>query len=179
MKQVAIAITSICIILGSCNAVRTSYDYDLLVDFSKYRTYSFSSRSLQYQGKANGPAFFKAIEYEMSRRGIQKSSDPDAVLDIFVKTTTKEKQLENQHHDENPWTSGYGMGFKTNNVNVEDYEEGTVLINMLDESQKKIIWQVRASRLLQQGKSAKKRKRNIDKVVGKMFAHFPYRMNNF
>jgi hypothetical protein len=181
MRQIINITTTILFyfVLVSCNAVKTSYDYDLLVDFSKYHTYDFSTRSLQYQGAVNGPAFFKAVEHEMLRRGMKKSNDPDALLDLFVKTVTKEKTLEDQHHDTNPWASGYGMGFKTSNVNVEDYDEGTVLINMLDESQKKIIWQVRATKLLQQGKSVQKHKRNIDKVVAKMFAHYPYRMSNF
>jgi hypothetical protein len=168
----------ISILLCSCYPLKTSYDYDLLTDFSNFNTYSFSSKSQQYMTSINGPRFFAAIDTEMRKRGFKKAGDPDVVIDIYIKNDEKEKTVVS-YDGASQWSSGYGVGFKVNEVSTEKYAEGTVFINMLDEHQKKIVWQVRATKLLQLNNSPNKRQKNIDLAVAKMFKHYPFQMKSF
>jgi hypothetical protein len=167
-----------CLLLHSCAGIKTSYDYDLMIDFSKYQTYSFSSRSEQYLSSINGPRLLAAIDHEMMRRSFRKTDDADVVIDILVKREEKEKTITN-YNNVSQWSEGYSVGFRVAEVSTEKYGEGTVFINMLDVRQKKVVWQVRATKLLRENSSPKRRQANIDKAVAKMFKYYPFRVNNF
>ena len=75
---------------ASCSSIQVSYDYDKSADFTKYKTYAYSEDALKLGvGDLDRDRLFKAIDAEMAARGISKSDNPDAMIDLVLKAQKK------------------------------------------------------------------------------------------
>jgi hypothetical protein len=164
------------LILTGCYPFKTSHDFDLLADFTRYKTYSFSERSLEYRQLINGERLLMAIETQMSKRGFEKSADPDVLVDLYVKLEQKEKTMVTTTRP-SPWAQGYSTGFNVAEVTTENYREGALFISILDQRQKRVVWQGRGEKVVKEGVSAKARKKRIDEAVARIFRSYPFLHN--
>lgn len=172
----ACAFLMVLVSLVQCNPLKTSFDYDLLSDFSKYHTWNFSPAASEYGRMVNGQTLLTAIEREMQKRGFAKSDDPDVLIDIFVKLDENEKTIVTSSGG-SPWSTGYSSGFKVTEVSSEQYQVGSVVLSMLDEQQKKVVWQGRAQKALRNDSSSDGRRKRINKAVEEIFKTYPFRYN--
>lgn len=174
MNTMKIFFFIICLAVTGCYTIKTNYDFDLLADFSKYNTYSFSEQSLDYKRLIDGERLLMAIEKEMSKHGFTKSDDPDILIDLYVKLEQKSATVV-PPDTPSPWARGYGVGFKVTEVTTENYDEGTLVISVLDIRQQKIVWQGRAKKTIKEKALPKAKKKRIDKAVALIFESYPFR----
>lgn len=166
-------------ILGSCSSIKTGYDYDKQASFDSYKTYGYTEdvAKLPIQ-ELNRNRMIEAIDREMSARGFTKSDNPDVLLDIHVKAEQKRDATATTTggagmYGYSPWRYGYGGGFTTTDINVNEYVEGTVFINMVDRSADRMVWQGRATKVVNEDLSPEKREKNINTGVAAIFEHYP------
>jgi hypothetical protein len=56
---------------------------------------------------------------------------------------------------------------------VQPYKEGTLLIDIIDATSKKVVWQASALAEVEPGMTPEERDKRINGVVQAMLAHFP------
>ena len=129
---------------AACSSIKVSYDYDKTTDFSKYKTYAYTEDALKLGvGDLNRDRIIAAIDAEMTARGISKSDNPDALIDLIL--TAKERTEATATS-----TGGYygryrySGGFGTTQINYNTYVDGTLFINLVDKTSEKIVWQGRS-----------------------------------
>lgn len=160
----------------ACSTTRVSYDYVKETDFSKYKTYSYSEDAMNLPvQELNRDRLISAIDEEMTARGFTKSDDPDVLVDLHAKTEQKKEAMATNTYDGTyGWAWGYAPGFSTTQINVNEYTEGTLFINIVDTEMEKIVWQgIGRGTLNEANISPERREENINKAVNKIFKNYP------
>lgn len=175
MKNILVAI-SICL-LTSCSSIQVTYDYDGSVDFSKFKTYEFTVDAKDFpMQELDRDRVLRAIEREMAAKGFTKvASSPDVIIDLQMKlqqmqsataTTTGVGYGAYRYG----WGAGYGG---TTHINVENYVDGTLFVNMIDHATEKMVWQGRGTKTLADHPSAEKKEQNINYAIKQIFMRYP------
>jgi|JI91814BRNA_FD_contig_121_335564_length_1158_multi_2_in_0_out_0_1 hypothetical protein len=180
MKNLFIFLLAVGIV--SCSSVRTSYDIDKSVDFTKYKTYGYSEDALKLPvQELNRNRVFNAVDRELAARGLTKSDNPDLLIDLHARAEQKTEATATTTGTGagmygrygGPWRYGYGGGFTTTTVDYNNYVEGTLFVNVVDKAQDKIVWQGRGTKTLDETASPQKRESNINNGIKAIFAQYP------
>jgi len=156
------------IFLVSCNPWKFVGEYDKEADFSKFKTFGLLNWEKQNDKQVNSETkefILLAIKKQLEARGYTYQKD-DADLQvsvyIIVSEATSYSAYTNQYQGYGGYGSvsvgvgvgsggasvgayGYGINPYPYTVVKHDYNAGTFVIDLLDHSQKKIIWQGVAS----------------------------------
>lgn len=166
------------VVLASCSSIQTTYDFDSTVDFSKYKTYEFTddAKSFPIQ-ELDRQRVLTAIESELAAKGFTKSSSsPDVLIDLQVKLEQKQTATATNTggYYGGPYRYGWGAGYGgTTRVDVHNYVEGTLFINMIDKASEKLVWQGRGTKTLEDHPSPEKKEANVKYGVKQIFTKYP------
>jgi|HubBroStandDraft_6_1064221.scaffolds.fasta_scaffold150673_1 hypothetical protein len=151
----------------------TTTDYDHSANFSKYKTYSWTSVSVQdplWKDRIS-----MAIDSQLTAKGWQKvASGGDASI-VAVGSTKTEQTLDTWYDGgfgggwfHRGWWGG-GPGFAT--TTVENTPVGTLHVDIFDWQTKKVIWHGSVSDTL--SGDPEKNEKKLDKGVANLFKKFP------
>ena len=159
-------------LVTACSGIQISYDYDKAADFNKYKTYAYSVDAQKLGvGDLNRERIFNAIDAEMAARGITKSDNPDALVDLILKAQQK---VEATATNTGGFYGRYGYGYGgTTHVSYDEFVEGTLFISLVDKSTEKIVWQGRGTKTLEETASPQKKESNIKYAVKSIFYNYP------
>ncbi len=162
----ALMLISLAVVAG-CSGISVSTDYDTSVDFSEYNTFSWMEppKSGGYDLDALMSARIKdAVDNQLVEKGLKKaSSDPDLLV---VYHTGKQSQIQIDS-----W--GYGYWGRGGGVDAYSYEEGTLVVDLVNAATRMLVWRGTAESALLESPSAQERTENINKAVVKIFASYP------
>ena len=142
MKTVKLFILLSSVFLYSCSTVKVVSDYDTKVDFSTYKTFAFYKKGIDKASVSDldKKRIMRAIENELNKKGLVKSTNPDILVSIFTKSREKVNVTDNNF--------GYGFGwgynpwfFGSTNLNINQYTEGTLFIDFIDKNKNELVWQ--------------------------------------
>jgi hypothetical protein len=161
---------------AACSSVKVSSDFDRDVNFTGYKTYSFTKEADQLPlDDINRKRILDAVANELAAKGFTKSDQPDVWIDLNL--TTQQKETATATSSPTYYGRGYrygrGSGFSTTTINVEKYVEGTLFVDMIDTSKKQIVWQGRGMRTIDPDASADRREANINSAVKQIFTRYP------
>lgn len=154
-------------------------DYDKSIDFSKYKTISFAGwekNSGRLLNEFDKERLSNALKYEFESRGIETvDNNGDAQITLYL--VIRDKTDITAYTTYNTGLGYYGRwgyargGYGTTNVSSYDYLEGTLVIDMYDNDNKKLVWQGEITDVIQ--KKASKREKTIPKNMKKLMKKFP------
>lgn len=162
------------VLLFSCKSVSVVTDYDSKVDFKKYKTYAFYKPEIDKAeiSDLDKKRILRAIESELAAIGMVKSKTPDMLVGIF----TKSREKVNVNQNNLGWGWGFGWnpwwGGMNNNINVNQYTEGTLFIDFIDRAKKELVWQGVGTGALKLENREKKEAR-IKEFVKEIISRFP------
>jgi hypothetical protein len=154
--------------------------YDQTADFSRYSTFAFHP-DLEPKGEeydSLSQRFIKAaIINEMKKRGYSYSDEPELWVNFHTKSKDKLRVIE----EPEPFAYHYYFfrhnyavwgGYPFNRTRIEQYTEGTLNIDVIDISNKKLLWEGIAV-----GKLSKRSMDNIEakinEAVSLIFEKYP------
>tara|TARA_B110000091_G_scaffold142989_1_gene152718 strand:- start:276 stop:821 length:546 start_codon:yes stop_codon:yes gene_type:complete len=164
------------VLLFSCSSVRVVTDYDDKVDFNQYKTFAFYKTGIDKAeiSDLDKKRVLRAIESELVAQGFTKSKNPDMLVSFFTKSRRKVNVNQNNNF-------GYGLGWgwnpwmrngMNNNIQVNQYTEGTLFIDFIDTSKKELVWQgIGTGALVVQNRE--KKEVRIKKFVKEIISRFP------
>jgi hypothetical protein len=161
------------VLFVSCSSIRVYSDFDNSVDFSQYKTYAFFKPQIDKVdiSDLDKRRILKAIDNELSSKGLSKSETPDILIGFT--TNAKEKIYVNNISN---WGWGWGWGFNpwlwgpTNNT-VSTRTEGTLYINVIDGVSKQLVWQGKGRGGIQE--NMKNRDERITLFVQEIIGNYP------
>jgi hypothetical protein len=161
------------VFLISCSSITVNQDYDPAYDFSKLKTYGFIPIPADAgidQLSAN--KLDAAIKNELTAKGYTSAETPDFGIALMFSQQTKT----------NIQSYGYGYGYGgwgragmygTGGVDVTQYQQGTLIIDIIDMSQQKLIWRGTGSGVMSDSPSVEERTENVNNAVNQILAQFP------
>jgi uncharacterized protein DUF4136 len=122
------------------------------------------------------PALVSAVDRELAARGFTKApadtADVHLVYFAALSVGFDQSYLGEHYGYITGWASPIPIGLApTTNVNV--YEKGTVLVDMVDRAAKKAVWRGTALTRIAQEHSLDKRIERINDAVKRMFEKYP------
>ena len=147
----------------SASAQTVQSDYDKSFRFSDLKTFSFAN---QRRG-ANDPLANDTLNDGRIRNGLEtqlidsgfkiETERPDFVIAYYV--TTKNKL--------NVQDFGYGppRWFGSRDIRVNQYSEGTLMVDFIDARSNQVIWRGRASGTLEMKGVEKKISKSVEKLI--------------
>jgi len=123
-------------LLSSCASVyNVKSDYERGVNFSSFQTFQIMKQKNGFPKGANPinkQRIDRAILKEMNALGFDTAPNPDLLVSWFVKV--REVEEVNVYHDY------YRRWRGARWVDVERYQQGTLIIDLIDRSKKEVVW---------------------------------------
>jgi hypothetical protein len=165
--------------IACSSSVKVTSDYDKNVNFQQYKTFSLSKvdPSKQSISALNQDRVEKAIRAEMTKKGFQESADGDLIVHSLVILKDKQSVTANTDYygyggTYRPYGWGGGMGVSgTTTYNVQDYKDGSLIIEVVDAKTQKLIWEGIGNKEID--KPLKDPEKKVPEVVTSIMASFP------
>ncbi len=175
MKLIKLLSLALLFIVASCSSIKVAADYDTATDFTQYKTFAFYKKGIEKVdiSDLDKRRIIRAIEAELSAKGMTISENPDLIVNIFAKSVKKVTVYNNYSSYYSPyyfWTPYYyGPNYGTY---VSQYDEGTLFIDFIDSSKKELVWQGIGKGALVMDNAAKKDEK-IKEFVAKILIQYP------
>lgn len=148
MKKLFLTVIIITLTISfiSCSTVRVSVNYDDSVNFNRYKTYSLVKAPQNQEKKKGGirnPLLKKNILNQIksifSEKGYQEAESKKNAdfLVVFYTNVQNRKDWKPATYRVGRW----GRVRRTRPGHVVHYKEGTLVIDIVDEEQKELVWQ--------------------------------------
>ena len=164
-------------LLASCSTVRVASDYDQNINFNDYKTYAFYKPGIDKAevSDLDKKRILRAIDAEMSVKGFTKSENPDILISIFTKAHERVSVYQNNFGYGGFGYNGFGYGgfgpWGYGN-NTFTRTEGTLYIDIINKSNKQLMWQGQGTAPLTNG-SVEKREARIQEIVNEIMQLYP------
>ena len=156
-------------------AQKTSFDFDKTADFSKYKTYVLRDGT-----KVGDPLIHNrivaAIENELAAKGFTKNATSPDVAVVYHTTFDKQKDItsfSSGYGGYGPYGYGWGGGWGTTDVRVNEILVGTLIIDVADANKKQVVWRGMGVKEVDVQSNPEKRDKSINNAVKKVMKDFP------
>lgn len=158
-------------------AQKVNTDFDAAVDFSKFKTYSWTEGTPAPTSLAED-RIREAVDTHMVKAGFTKvAADSDVVISTHLLTKEQKEVVATGYgggYGYGPYWGRMGGGMATASVNT--YIQGTLILDMYDRSTKKLAW--RGSGTDTASDKADKNTKKVNKALDKMFKQYPPKVKN-
>ena len=165
------------VVLVACSSVKVQTEYDKATNFKAYDSYAYLPRDPgpEQAPTARDPrireAVMKSIDGALNAKGF-KRVEPDQSPALLVAVhgfanNRIEVQSYGYHYAATPY--GFYPGLATSAVDVRQYRDGTLIIDLIDSTTKEMVWRGTATDTFSPGAEAK----TIASAIEKTLAEFP------
>ena len=166
-------------VLG-CSSVSIKHDYDKDANFAAYKTYAWLAVPTDAAGSVKAALernslLDKRIKEAVNNQMAAKGYTPDANNPDFVLLyhTGAEDKINVTDWGYGYGAYGYGGWYGGGGVDVHQYKEGTLILDVIDSKVKQLVWRGYATAALDPGAPIEKRERRLNDVITQMLVKFP------
>lgn len=178
--------------LAACSTVKVDSEYDKQADFSRLKTFRWAEVPAvtvgdpRVEDTALQARVHLAVNRELEAKGLRRVEGTDADLLVNYHVTLEEKMTGEKVNDKygyspgGGWTQGahqgwsWGLGgYNTPSVPTTYYEEGTVIIDMVDPATKLLIWRGSARTVVDLDSDPEVRRQRLNEAIQRIFAQYP------
>jgi hypothetical protein len=149
IKFIQVLFVSCLLLLLACEpSLKVTSDYDKSVNFQQYKTFKMVSLDQQHQtiSQLNQNRIINAIRNEMMKKGFQESDNPDMVLAAVIILKDMQSVTANTNYYGyggmyRPYAWGGGMATGYTTYNVQNYKDGSLIIDVADAKTKQLLWE--------------------------------------
>ncbi len=175
----ALLLTALC----ACSTLRVSSDYDPAFDFSGFRSWDWLTGTPAGTVDPRLPRGLvedrirAALEKHLAARGFQRSGSGTPDFRVGYHAAVEDKvdvRTINRSYGYGPgW--GAGRGLMTSDTYVRQYEQGTLILDMVDPRTNVLVWRGSAQAEVYSYSTPEQREARIDDAVGQILERFPPR----
>jgi hypothetical protein len=168
--------------IAACSGVKYSSDFDPTADFSDYRAYAWAERTPTGD---DDPRVYNdivkrqvqyAVDQALAAKGYQKVTSNahfyvgwHGAIDGRMSTTTI-----NDHYGYGRGWYGPTMGVSTSRTYVNEWDEGTLLVDIIDATSDQLVWRGSAqAEVNKSSRGSEEDQRRLNEIVAKMLEQFP------
>jgi hypothetical protein len=162
--------------VAGCSSLSYYSDYDKQADFSIYQSFVWIGGSyVAADGSTGDAGLFEgrvraAVEEELAGMGFAVRSEGEADMLVAYHASGKETVV----NDTQDYGYAYGRWAYTD-VSVQSYNEGTLMIDLIDAGTRELVWRGWATGTIQDNLSAEERNKRIRDAVARIMDQYPPR----
>lgn len=181
-KRWIIIVVAVLVVVG-CSGIRVSQDYDPATDLASLQTFGWTSDTQEKTGDARidnplrNTRIREAVERLLQDKGFVLSTDKEPSFLVRYQYDLR-RQIESDG-------AGGGIGFGVGSYgrhggiavgtgnNVREYDEGALVIDMLDPDSEVLLWRGTGTQRFMEYDNPEKSIEDINALVEKILAQFP------
>jgi len=160
----------------ACASPKVGYDYDSGANFSAYHTYEWMPGAQEVIGDKRvdnslvDSRIRTAVGARLQAKGYTASVNgkPDFYVAYHVAVKDRMKGSSTQRY-----IGDYAYGTYTTISDVRSYNEGDLLVDIIDAASKRLVWRSSAQAEVDPGMTPEERDKRIGRVVDQMLSSFP------
>ena len=172
MRSLRILLVVLPIVSGAgCSGLSTSFDYDVEVDFAALSTYAWAYDDAAGNGsKLDFRRARTAIDERLQAAGYRLQ---DAAPDFAVAIGFATKDRVRVRDYGTGYRYRYGGYYGTRIVDIDEYELGTLVIDVLSPDGERLLWRGAATRTVDPDSTPEERTARIREAVKALLTEFP------
>lgn len=174
---------ALCALTLACSGIAVDHDYDPSADFASLQTWAW----LPHAGKSGDPRLDNAlldsriraaVESELAAKGYTRASSGKPDFQVTYHVSVEGKLDVDTVYRDYP-RGGYGRvgyrrgGWGYTETRVREYDEGTLLIDVLHAGSGALLWRGSGVATVQEESTPEKRTKRINAAVKKILERFP------
>ena len=178
LNYILIMIMVATLAFGCTSSFEVHRDWDRDADFAQYRTFSWLEQETPKAGSARvaqrrNPLLEKriksAVEEQLTSKGmVRVESDADLIV---VYHTGRDDKIDIA---EAGFRYGYDYwGTTGREIDVYRYEEGTLIVDLIDSRSKELVWRGSATGTIKDNPTAEEVEKKLNEVTKKLFKEYP------
>ncbi|MDJ0848894.1 MAG: DUF4136 domain-containing protein [Myxococcota bacterium] len=173
--------------VAACSSVETGYEYDPETNFSAWRSYAWYPKPPPRAGdpRVDDPSLHERVAAAVDRRlvamGFSREEEaPDFYVNFHLSIQRRLRVREIDHvyvggpHG-NRWGGAGWAGTGWTQTVVREYEEGALVIDLVDVRRRRVAWRGTGTRRLGRDPGADAVALRVDEAVDEILAQFPPR----
>jgi len=173
------AIIALAMVAAGCSTISVNHDYDSEADFATYNTFAWLQEPVTAIGDAAAARqqntlldkrIRSAVEAELQAKGMTADTETPALLLVYHTGVDSKINVTDWGYT---YPTRYGGWYGDRDVDVYQYEEGTLIVDLIDAKTHQLVWRGTATKTLEDNPSPERMEQNLREVVGKMFASYP------
>ncbi len=187
--SVALGLTLL-ILTGCSSSISVNYDYDTTTNFGAYKTFDWApdpANATQAMDAAQATTrngllsnrIKASVNSELVTKGFTQSSDNPDLLTVFHLGVQDKIQVSDWGYGySGRYWGGYGGYYGGTGMDVYQYQEGRMIIDVVDAKTNELVWRGTGEGVVGSGqKSPEETQYKIDSVVNQIMANFPPPLN--
>lgn len=174
LTSIIVLILIACLFTACSSSIKVTTDYDKGTDFSAYKTFNFVKEVADIpMNDLNKKRLLSTIEKELNAKGLEKSDDPDLIVDIQLNVRQEQSATTHSSYYGGYGRRGYryGGGMGTSYTSIDTYVVGTIFINLVDNKENELVWQGVGEGMVDF--DAKNREEMIEKNIAMILYGYP------
>lgn len=178
-------IMGLLVLCGACASIRVNTDYNPAYDFTQLKTYSWldTGTAPSSDARINNDIVVArvraAVEKSLAAKGYTRVDGATADFQVsWLGAINKKLRIDTIDHFYSPYGYGalardpyWGGGMRT--TTAREYEEGTLIIDILDPVHHTLVWRSAGTDRLEGSNDPAKANQDMDDAVATIMANFP------
>jgi hypothetical protein len=169
-KYIFILLASATLGLTSCSPFQIRSDYAETANFNSYKTYKIRIDDLKLND-IDKDRVLNELSRQLQSKGLQSGENPDLIIN--VKANHKKITDINSSSPYGMWGWGgpFGWGVGMNRTWTTNYNEGALIVDLIDAKSNKLVWQGIGSGISVDSPKAKQRQ--IPEIMAEIMKNYP------
>ncbi|MFL9833577.1 DUF4136 domain-containing protein [Chryseobacterium terrae] len=170
MKKYIFILLAASLGLSSCSPFKVRSDYAQTANFTSYKTYKIRVDDLKLND-IDKDRVLNELSKQLQMKGLQSGENPDLIVNVKA----NHKKITDINNT-NPygmwgWGGGFGWGIGMNRTWTTNYNEGALIIDLVDARSQKLVWQGIGSGISVDRPKAKQKQ--IPQILAEIMANYP------
>ena len=169
-KYIFIALALATLGLTSCSPFQVRSDYAETANFSGYKSYKLRIDDLKLND-LDKDRVLNEISKQLQTKGLNPGENPDLIINVKANHKKITDVQSSNPYGMWGWGGSWGWGFGVSRTWTDNYNQGGLMIDMIDSKTQKLVWQGIGSGIAVD--SPKTKQKQIPEIVVEIMANYP------
>nr|WP_245144455.1 DUF4136 domain-containing protein [Chryseobacterium daecheongense] len=169
-KYIFILLASAALGLASCSPFQVRSDYAETANFNSYKTYKLRIDDLKLND-IDKDRVLNELSRQLQSKGLASGENPDLIINVKANHKKVTDITTNSPYGMWGWGGPFGWGVGVNRTWSSNYNEGALIVDLIDARTNKLVWQGIGSGISVDSPKAKQRQ--IPEIVAEIMANYP------
>ncbi len=169
-KYLFLLLASATLGLASCSPFQIKSDYADTANFSNYKTYKLRIDDLKLND-IDKDRVLNELSKQLQSKGLSVGSNPDLIVNVKANHKKVTDITTNSPYGMYGWGGSFGWGVGMNRTWTSNYNEGAIIVDLIDASSQKLVWQGIGSGISVD--SPRSKQKQIPEIMAQIMASYP------
>ncbi len=169
-KYIFILLAAATMGLTSCSPFNVRSDYADTANFTSYKTYKLRIDDLKLND-IDKDRVLNELSRQLQSKGLQSGENPDLIVNVKANHKKITDITNNSPYGMYGWGGPFGWGVGMNRTWTSNYNEGAIIVDLVDARTNKLVWQGIGSGISVDRPKAKQKQ--IPEIMAEIMKNYP------